>query len=88
MMLAAHAVGLSSLFTTFFGLVEADAAGLGSLDAIGVDQITFETDYPRADGTWPHSKAVAEKLLGGLDDDTVRKIVRDNTIRLFQLALS
>jgi hypothetical protein len=30
---------------------------------------------------------VAEKLFGGLDDDTVRKIVRGNTIRLFQLDL-
>jgi predicted TIM-barrel fold metal-dependent hydrolase len=70
-----------------FGCFFDDAAGLASLDAIGADQVTFETDYPHADGTWPHSKAVAEKLFGGLDDDTVRKIVRGNTIRLFQLDL-
>jgi hypothetical protein len=49
--------------------------------------VTFETDYPHADGTWPHSKAVAEKLFGGLDHELVRKIVRDNTIELFQLSL-
>ena len=45
--------------------------------------MTFETDYPHADGTWPHSKAVAEKLFAGLDQDLVNKIVRDNAIRLF-----
>jgi hypothetical protein len=49
--------------------------------------VTFETDYPHADGTWPHSKAVAEKLFAGLSDDLVRKIVRNNTIELFQLSL-
>ncbi len=38
------------------------------IDAIGPDQVTFETDYPHADGTWPHSKAVAEKLFAGIDD--------------------
>ncbi len=64
-----------------------DRAGLASIDAIGADQVTFETDYPHADGTWPHSKSVAEKLFAGLDQELVRKIVRYNTIELFQLSL-
>jgi hypothetical protein len=34
--------------------------------------VTFETDYPHADGTWPHSLAVAERLFAGLDADLVR----------------
>ena len=71
-----------------YGCFFDDAAGLVALDAIGADQVTFETDYPHADGTWPHSKAVAEKLFAGLDDETVAKIVRGNTIDLFQLDLS
>ena len=50
--------------------------------------MTFETDYPHADGTWPHSKDVAEKLFAGLDDDLVHKIVRDNAIRLFGIELA
>ena len=41
--------------------------------------------YPHADGTWPHSRVAAEKLLAGLDDATVRKIVRDNARALFGL---
>jgi predicted TIM-barrel fold metal-dependent hydrolase len=70
-----------------FGCFFDDAAGLAQLDAIGADQVTFEVDYPHADGTWPHSKAVAEKMFQGLDTDTVGKLVRGNSIRLFGLNL-
>jgi predicted TIM-barrel fold metal-dependent hydrolase len=70
-----------------YGCFFDDAAGLASIEAIGAGQVTFETDYPHADGTWPHSKSVAEKLFAGLDQELVRKIVRDNTIELFQLSL-
>jgi predicted TIM-barrel fold metal-dependent hydrolase len=48
--------------------------------------VTFETDYPHADGTWPHSKAVAEKLFDGLDDTTIRKITRDNALTMLGLS--
>jgi predicted TIM-barrel fold metal-dependent hydrolase len=68
-----------------YGCFFDDAAGLANLDAIGRDQVTFETDYPHADGTWPHTRSVAEKLFAGLDDDTVRRICRTNTIELFDL---
>jgi predicted TIM-barrel fold metal-dependent hydrolase len=68
-----------------FGCFFDDTAGIAQLDAIGVDQVTFETDYPHADGTWPRSKEVAARLLAGLDDVTVRKIVRDNARALFGL---
>jgi predicted TIM-barrel fold metal-dependent hydrolase len=70
-----------------FGCFFDDAAGLAQLDAIGADQVTFEVDYPHADGTWPHSKAVAEKMFQGLDTDTVGNLVRGNSIRLFGLDL-
>ena len=66
-----------------YGCFFDDAAGLAAIERIGADQVTFETDYPHADGTWPHSKAVAERLFADLDDDIVHKIVRGNTIRLF-----
>jgi len=68
-----------------YGCFFDDAAGLAQLDYIGVDQVTFETDYPHADGTWPHSKAVAEKLFSGLDATTVRKITRDNAMTMLGL---
>jgi len=62
--------------------------GLKSLDEVGVDNITFETDYPHTDSTWPHTKEVAEKMFAGLDDVTVAKICRGNAIRMLGLELA
>jgi predicted TIM-barrel fold metal-dependent hydrolase len=65
-----------------------DRTGLASLDVVGEDNVTFETDYPHTDSTWPDSKNVAEAMMAGLPQPTVDKIVRGNAIRLFQLDLS
>jgi predicted TIM-barrel fold metal-dependent hydrolase len=62
-----------------------DRHGLKSLDEVGVDNVTFETDYPHTDSTWPHTKEVAEKMFAGLDDETIYKIVRGNAIRMLSL---
>jgi predicted TIM-barrel fold metal-dependent hydrolase len=64
-----------------------DPVGIELLDRVGADNITFETDYPHQDGTWPHTKEVAEKHFGHLAPEIVHKIVRGNAIRLFQLDL-
>jgi predicted TIM-barrel fold metal-dependent hydrolase len=56
-----------------------------SLDRIGVDNVTFETDYPHTDSTWPDTKQVATELMAGVDDDAVHKIMRGNAIRLLDL---
>ncbi len=62
-----------------------DAHGLRSVEEIGVDNITYESDYPHSDSTWPHTKEVAERQMAGLDDDAKRKIVRGNAIKLYGL---
>ena len=38
-----------------YGAFFDDRAGLEARDVIGVDQLTFETDYPHQDSTWPHT---------------------------------
>jgi predicted TIM-barrel fold metal-dependent hydrolase len=70
-----------------YGCFFEDAAGLAQIDAIGPDQVTFEVDYPHADGTWPNTKAVAEKMFANLDDEKTYKIMRGNTIRMLGLDL-
>ena len=70
-----------------YGCFFDDAHGLRSLDEIGVDNVTFETDYPHSDSTWPHSKKVAEEIMADLDQETVDKIVRGNAIRMLRLDL-
>jgi len=72
-----------------YGCFFDDEHGLSAdaLDRVGVDNIMFETDYPHSDSTWPHSREVAQKMMGHLDADTVRKLVRGNAIRMLGLDL-
>jgi len=71
-----------------YGCFFRDRHGLESLERVGVDNITFETDYPHTDSTWPHTRKVAEELMGHLPADVVRKIVRGNAIRMLSLDLA
>ncbi len=70
-----------------YGCFFRDSHGIKSLDDIGVDNVTFETDYPHSDSTWPDTKEIAEEMFAGLDDETVYKIVRGNAIRMLSLDL-
>ncbi|HEX4220550.1 MAG TPA: amidohydrolase family protein [Acidimicrobiales bacterium] len=70
-----------------YGCIFDDAVGLRERNAIGMGQICFETDYPHADSTWPHSKEVLAKLCAeaGLDDSEIYQLARGNAIRAFGL---
>jgi predicted TIM-barrel fold metal-dependent hydrolase len=70
-----------------YGCFFRDRHGLESLGSIGVDNVTFETDYPHTDSTWPHTKKVAEEMMQGLSAETVYKIVRGNAIKMLSLDL-
>ncbi|HEX3668239.1 MAG TPA: amidohydrolase family protein [Acidimicrobiia bacterium] len=70
-----------------FGCFFRDRHGIESLQTVGVDNTTFETDYPHTDSTWPHTKKVAQELMAGLSDDVVYKLVRGNAIRMLELDL-
>ncbi|MFG2178858.1 amidohydrolase family protein [Streptomyces abikoensis] len=64
-----------------------DKHGIDSLDTVGRDNATFETDYPHVDSTWPHTKEVALDHVRGLDEETVHKLMRGNAIRMLGLDL-
>ena len=53
-----------------YGCFFDDAHGLRSVDEIGADNITYESDYPHSDSTWPHTKEIAERQMAHLDDET------------------
>ena len=69
-----------------FGCFFRDRHGLDALDKVGVDNITFETDYPHTDSTWPNTLAVAQDLMGHLPQDAVDKICRTNAQRMLGLS--
>ena len=62
-----------------------DTFGLQVRDSIGVDQITFESDYPHQDSTWPHTHEYLAEATAGMPTEDVYKIARGNAIALFGL---
>jgi hypothetical protein len=70
-----------------FGCVFDDVVGLQLRDRIGSRQIMFETDYPHGDSTWPHSRAVLEKIVAtaGLDEVETYDLARGTAIRCYGL---
>ena len=71
-----------------YGCFFRDQHGLNSLDEIGEDNVTFETDYPHTDSTWPDTKKLAEEMMSHLTDEDVYKIVRGNAIRMLSLDIT
>jgi len=73
---------------SIYGCFINDPHGLESLDEIGVGNVTVETDYPHSDSTWPDTKAIVTKLVAGLPDEVVHKILRQNAIDLLDVHLA
>ncbi len=71
-----------------YGCIFDDATGLKNRDVVGMDQICFETDFPHADSTFPHSKETLTKICAeaGLNDEEIYKFARGNAITAFGLA--
>jgi predicted TIM-barrel fold metal-dependent hydrolase len=70
-----------------YGCFFRDQHGLESLQRVGIDNTTFETDYPHTDSTWPETRALAARMMAGLPQDVVDKICRGNAIRMLGLDL-
>jgi predicted TIM-barrel fold metal-dependent hydrolase len=70
-----------------YGCIFDDETGLANRHVIGMDQICFETDYPHADSTFPHSEDTAARICekAGLSDEEIYKFLRGNAIKLYGL---
>ena len=64
-----------------------DLTGLHLRDQVGMDQITFEVDYPHADSTFPHTLETATRLVesAGLTELEIWKLFRGNAIDAYDL---
>jgi len=64
-----------------------DETGLANRERIGMDQITFEVDYPHADSTFPQSKETAQLIVdkAELSEAEAYKFIRGNAIRAYKL---
>jgi len=61
-----------------------DAVGLEIRHHIGVENITWECDYPHSDSTWPHSPEKLAKQVVGIPDEEIELITHRNAMREFQ----
>jgi len=80
------AVRPSELFRRhIYGCFIDDRFGVANLEAIGIDHVMMEADYPHGDGTFPHTMANAERLLAGLGEEARYQIMQGNARRVFNL---
>ena len=68
-----------------FGCFFRDKHGLASIHEIGVGNVTYETDYPHTDTTWPHTAEYVEKAMANIPDEIVHKILRGNALNMLSL---
>jgi len=68
-----------------YGCFFDDPHGVRCIEEVGIDNVTYETDYPHSDSTWPHSRKIAEEQTAGLTDEQVYKVLRGNAITMLHL---
>ncbi len=61
-----------------------DKIGVLNRDAIGIDNITWECDYPHSDTTWPNAPEILWRSVAGLKDDEIHKISWQNAANHFR----
>lgn len=61
-----------------------DPSTISTRDAIGVENIMAESDYPHGDGTWPDTQEVLHKIIGDLPVEEQRMIAYENAAKLYR----
>lgn len=69
----------------FFGCFIDDEHGVRNRHAIGIDNITFEVDYPHSDSNWPNTRKRAAEIFADVPDDEVAQMVELNVRKLFRI---
>lgn len=61
-----------------------DPTAFRTLDRIGVDRVTVESDYPHLDSLWPHTQASLHDQLEHLSTEDAEKVAWRNAASLFR----
>jgi predicted TIM-barrel fold metal-dependent hydrolase len=64
-----------------------DDVALRTRDAVGIDNVAWECDFPHSDSTWPRSpETLVEAFVraGVADDDEISKITHENALRWYR----
>ena len=76
-----------SLRRNFYFCMLDDPSTLEQRHLIGVDHIMFETDYPHADSTWPHSQDLLRTRFADIPFEEASMIAGGNAARVFRHTL-
>ncbi|MFD1812633.1 amidohydrolase family protein [Rhodococcus gannanensis] len=69
----------SELFAKhLFGCFIEDDFGIANRYAVGIDNITWEGDYPHSDSNWPNSRKKVQDAMIDVPDDEVERMVETN----------
>jgi len=60
-----------------------DPVGVEMRHKIGVDNVSWELDYPHADSAWPNAPEELAKVLGDASSDEVEKVTHRNAMRWY-----
>jgi predicted TIM-barrel fold metal-dependent hydrolase len=72
-------------YRQIYGCFFKDFHGVASLKSVGLDNVTFECDYPHADSSWPHTVELAQDMFVDLDASSIQQIVSGNARKLLGL---
>jgi len=70
-----------------FASFQEDATGVRLRDVIGVGAITWGSDYPHTESTFPRSREIVRGFLAGVPAEEARAIVAGNAARLYGFEL-
>ena len=65
------------------GTFQWDPSAIGNIAHTGVATMMWGSDYPHAEGTYPHSRKIAQELCGDLPVNQARAILGGTAIELF-----
>ena len=74
---------LRQFYATFFN----DSPARWIFEQWATNNLMWSNDYPHAASTWPHSRKVIAEELGHLPKEVLRKVVRENVIKLYKLKI-
>ena len=57
-----------------------DPHGVAERETIGIDNMTWECDYPHSDSTWPRSPETVHEQFAGVSDEDTAKITHQNAM--------
>ena len=66
-----------------YATFQTDPIGIKLLEDVGVDNALWASDYPHGDSIWPRSHETVQKDFAQVDEALVRKVTRDNGMKLY-----